>query len=303
MPPAFPRALACVAGRLRCPVCSLPLAPITGMLACSRGHCYDVARAGYVSLMPVGAGRPPIGDAATMVAARARVEQTGHFEPLTAALVETVSALAVDGAIVLDIGAGTGHQLAGVLGALPQALGVALDISRPAARWAARAHQNIAAVRADVWRQIPLGDRTVDLALNVFAPRNGTELGRVVRPSGAVLSVTPTSSHLQELANLHSIRIDPDKTARLGQTLGSCFQLTNIRPITWTLRCSPTEATVVLHMGPAARHLQPDFDRRLAALGESIPVTAAVELRVFRRCGSFPSPRITTTPQSPRDNG
>jgi 23S rRNA (guanine745-N1)-methyltransferase len=146
------------------------------------------------------------------------------------------------------------------------------------------AHTNpIAAVRGDVWRQIPLGDRAVDLALNVFAPRNAPELGRVVRPGGTLLSVTPTSMHLHELATLHSIRIDPDKTARLRRALGPCFQPISVRPITWTLQFTREQAAAVLCMGPAAGHLRPDFDRRLAALGDSILVTAAAQLRMFLR--------------------
>jgi hypothetical protein len=43
-----------------------------------------------------------------------------------------------------------------LLGALPQARGIALDASRDASRRAARRHQRIAAVRTDVWQQIPL---------------------------------------------------------------------------------------------------------------------------------------------------
>ena len=228
--------------------------------------------------------RHAFGDDPGMVAARVNVEQAGHFEPLTAALVETAGGVADAGvSLVLDVGAGTGHHLAEVLGALPQARGVALDASRSAARWAARTHQSLAAVRGDVWRQIPLGDRTVDLALNVFAPRNGPELGRVVRPGGTVLSVTPASTHLHELAALHSMRIDPDKTARLRRALGPWFHPISVRTITWTVRVTREQAAIVLCMGPAARHLRPDFDRRLAAFGESIPVTAATQLRMFRR--------------------
>ena len=282
MPSAVPWSLASVAGWLRCPVCSQPLAPVLGALTCSRGHSYDVAREGYVTLFAAGVGHA-FGDDAGMVAARAKVEQTGQFEPLTAALVENAAAVAAGTSLVLDVGAGTGHHLAGVLAALPQARGVALDASRPAARSAARAHESIASVRADVWRQIPLGDRAVDLALNVFAPRNGAELGRVVRPGGTVLSVTPTSTHLHELATLHSIRIDPDKTARLRRELGPWFKPISVRLITWTLQFTIEQAAAVLRMGPAARHLRPDFDRRLPALGESIRVTAAARLRVFRR--------------------
>jgi len=276
VPSAVPRSLACVAGWLRCPVCSQPLAPAVGALTCSRGHSYDVAREGYVTLFATGVGHA-VGDDAGMVAARANVEQAGQFEPLTAALVETAGAVADAGtSLVVDVGAGTGHHLAGVLGALPTTRGVALDASRSAARSAARAHESIAAVRADVWRQIPL-------ALNVFAPRNGPELGRVVRPGGTVLSVTPTSRHLHELATLHSIRIDPDKTARLRRELGPWFNPISVRLITWTLQFTSEQAAAVLRMGPAARHLRPDFDRRLRALGESILVTAAARLRVFQR--------------------
>jgi 23S rRNA (guanine745-N1)-methyltransferase len=224
------------------------------------------------------------GDDVRMVAARAHVERSGHFGPLTAALSRTAGGLAgADTSLVLDVGAGTGHHLAGVLGSLPQARGVALDPSRPAARCAAGAHESIAAVRADVWRRIPLADGAVDVALNVFAPRNGPELGRVVRPGGAMLSVTPTSTHLHELAPLHSIRVDPDKTARLRRALDPWFEPISVRLITWTLQLSREHAAAVLHMGPAGRHLRPDFDRRLATLGESIRVTGAVQLRAFRR--------------------
>lgn len=283
MSPAVPDPLASVAGRLCCPVCSQPLAPEERTLRCARGHSYDVSREGYVTLFAKGV-RHPVGDDAGMVAARAKVEQAGHFEPLTAALVETADRVAdADTSLALDVGAGTGHHLAGVLAALPQARGVALDASRPAVRWVARAHESMAVVRGDVWRQIPLDDGAVDLALNVFAPRNGPELGRVVRAGGTVLSVTPTSTHLHELASLHSMRIDPDKNARLRRALGPWFQEISVRPITWTLRCTREQAAAILYMGPAARHLRPDFDRRLAQLGESIPVTAAAQLRVFRR--------------------
>jgi 23S rRNA (guanine745-N1)-methyltransferase len=283
VPSVVPRPLACVAGQLRCPVCSQPLTSAARALTCSRSHSYDVSRDGYVTLFETGAGHAS-GDDPKMVAARASIEQAGHFAPLTAALVQAAGGFAdADTSLVLDVGAGTGHHLAGVLGSLPQARGVALDASRPAARWAARAHESIAAVRADVWRQIPLADRVVDLALNVFAPRNGLELARVVRPGGTMLSVTPTSTHLHELAPFHSIRVDPDKTARLRRALDPWFQPISVRPITWTLRLSREQAAAVLGMGPAARHLRLDFHRRLATLGESILVTGVVQLRVFRR--------------------
>jgi len=127
-----------------------------------------------------------------MVAARAAVLEASHLSVLTDALAETAnSVVASEHPLVLDVGAGTGHHLAGVLDAVAGARGVAVDASRPALRRAARAHRRMAAVAADAWRQIPLRDATADLALDVFAPRNAPELRRVVRPGGAVVVVTP----------------------------------------------------------------------------------------------------------------
>jgi 23S rRNA (guanine745-N1)-methyltransferase len=284
LPSAVPPPLARVAERLQCPLCSEPLAPSVGALACARGHRYDIARHGYVTLLAPDV-RPATGDDAGMVASRAAVEAAGHLEPLTASIVDAAGAAASgDESLVLDVGAGTGHHLAAVLRALPKAKGVALDVSRAASRRAARAHDSAAAVRCDVWSQIPLGHSTVDLALGVFAPRNGAELARVVRPGGTVVVVTPTSRHLHELRTLHTISVDPDKVVRLRRQLSPWFELTRVRPINWTLRLTRHQAAAVVRMGPAARHLTPDFDDRVAAMCEPVLVTAAVQLRVFHRC-------------------
>jgi SAM-dependent methyltransferase len=219
-----------------------------------------------------------------MVAARAKVQEAGHFEPLTAALADSAARLGDPApSVILDVGAGTGHHLASILSALPESLGIALDCSLDAARRAARAHERIAAVRSDVWQQIPLADGSVDLALSVFAPRNGAELARVLRPGGALMVVTPAPEHLHELATLHTIRIDPCKLERLHRQLGSVLRASELRRIAWTLKLTRHEAEALLHMAPAARHLTPDVTDRLAALPEPVLVTGAVELRTFRR--------------------
>ena len=55
---AVPASLACVAELLRCPVCLGPLAPTQRSLICARSHTYDVARHGYVTLLPTAASLP-----------------------------------------------------------------------------------------------------------------------------------------------------------------------------------------------------------------------------------------------------
>lgn len=288
MPPVVPAPLAAAADQLLCPVCGGGLAPVPGGLACAHGHHHDLAREGYVALLGGPVGRAA-GDDAEMVAARIEIEAAGHFAPLTEAIVRAVAAPEGDGTqdarpLAIDIGAGTGGHLGAVLerSGRPGG-GVAIDVSRAACRSIARAHPSLAVVRADVWAQIPVATGAADLALNVFAPRNGAELARVVRPGGTLLVATPAAAHLGELRDLHRLSIQPDKPARLREQLGPWFKDETTEAIEWDLSLTAAEATKLLQMGPSARHLRPGALEELARSVEPVRVTAAVEISTFRR--------------------
>jgi SAM-dependent methyltransferase len=216
-----------------------------------------------------------------MVAARAAVLDGGHFGPLTDAIAQI--ATEAEPRVVLDVGAGTGHHLAAVLHSLPHAAGIALDASRAALQRASRSHPRIASVRADVWQHVPLADASVDLALNVFAPRHPDELARVLRADSILIVATPAPQHLRELAALHRVRIAPRKSERLHRQLAPRFVLLGVRQIAWQIQVSRAEATAIVCMGPAAHHLSPAGHRRLASLPEPLTVTAAVDVHTFRR--------------------
>lgn len=222
-----------IVDRLRCPVCGEPLeqAPDLRSLRCPRRHSFDVARQGYVNLLT---GRTPhVGDTAEMVVARADFQAAGHYDlisdALASAATEAVARLDTTegfGAypLVVDAGAGTGRYLGAVLAALPDAVGLALDVSKPALRRAARAHPRAAAALADTWQRLPLADASTAVLLNVFAPRNGPEFHRVLDPAGSLLVVTPDTDHLTELVGaLDLLRVDPDKADRVTGSLGAHF--------------------------------------------------------------------------------
>jgi 23S rRNA (guanine745-N1)-methyltransferase len=291
MPSVIPAALARVAADLRCPVCDRPLAATGRALRCARAHSFDPSRHGFMTLTPP-RRRRAAGDDAAMVVARGAVLDARHFAPLTRTLVAiAVDATTQDAPFVLDVGAGTGHHLAAVLDALPKARGVAFDASRAALRRAARAHQRMAAIGGDVWHHVPVGDATAGLVLNVFAPRNPGEFARVLHPAGTLVVATPARDHLRELAALHQVRIDPRKRQRLYGELTRAFDVTDVRHVVWELRLTRLEAAAVVHMGPAARHLSPTVERQLRALPETLAVTAAVDVHIFRRsCASAGRP-------------
>jgi 23S rRNA (guanine745-N1)-methyltransferase len=162
---------------------------------------------------------------------------------------------------------------------------VALDASRAALRQAARAHPRIGAVRCDVWRALPLADGAADLLLDVFAPRNGAEFARVLRPAGTLLVVTPTAGHLRELVStLGLLRVDADKEERVAAGLASLFRQDGQEVLAQPMELSRTGVAALVGMGPSAWHADPArLDKAIAGLPEPVRVTASVRLARYRR--------------------
>src|ERR1700761_1420392 len=116
------RALAAVAAHVRCPVCASPVVVGDDQVSCGRGHSFNIARQGYVSLTS-GRGGPGTGDSAAMVLARDRFLGGGHYQPIAAAVASLASELDTGGpGLVLDLAGGTGYYLAAVLTALSERL-------------------------------------------------------------------------------------------------------------------------------------------------------------------------------------
>ncbi len=280
--------LAAVAGRLRCPNCGAPLGAVDGTLRCERGHSFDVARQGHVTLRSPRHGVLR-GDTAQMVVARETFLGGGHYAPIAGevalAAEQVGGSRAGEGRLVADVGAGTGHYLAALLSRWSEAWGLALDASAPALRRAARAHPRIAAVACDVWQSLPLQDRAAQVVLNVFAPRNLDEIARVLSPRGLLVVVTPTPEHLQQLVGrLGLLAVATDKQARLHAALPSDLEAVSRRPLEFELELRHPDIEALAAMGPSAHHVSPgDLRARLAGLPPSSTVTASVVVETFRR--------------------
>ncbi len=266
---------------LRCPVCTQEFAQTEAGLRCLTGHPFDRARQGYVNLL--GDARGLQGDDAPMVEARERFLGAGHFGPLAACLADVALSHASKEGLIVEVGAGTGYYVATMLDRLTAHSGLALDLSKYAARRAARAHPRLASVIADVNR-LPLADASVDLILDVFAPRNADEFLRVLRPKGILLLAVPTSRHLGELRDrLGLLGIDPDKEQRLANALSPHFQSLGVTPLEWRMELGPSAVLDLVSMGPTARHVSPETLRaRVAELPETLAVTASVRIEVLK---------------------
>ncbi|MDP9429172.1 MAG: methyltransferase domain-containing protein [Actinomycetota bacterium] len=274
---------------LACPVCADSLAspPDDAGLRCPAGHSFDRARQGHVTLLPPG-HVPPSGDSAAMVADRVAFLAAGHYAGVTRVLADAVAA-GDDGppGTLLDLGGGTGQHLAAVLDRLPGAVGVVLDSSRYATRRAAGAHPRALAVVGDTWARLPVRDAAVDRVLVVFAPRNGPETARVLRPGGRLVVVTPGADHLAELVGpLGLLQVDPDKARRLAATLQPHLRPAAAAGHRERLVLDRAAVTTLVGMGPHARHLSPQgLAAAVARLPEPTPVTVSVDVTTWTRSG------------------
>jgi 23S rRNA (guanine745-N1)-methyltransferase len=266
---------------LICPVCGLDLRENGGSLVCSNGHTSNIARQGYVSLLGRYSGTHTA-DTAEMVAARERVLAAGHFDPVAEAIREEVAAPGVEeteGAIV-DLGTGTGHYLAAALDAAPGRVGIGVDNSKYAARKAARSHERAGAIVADIWDEIPVRTEGAAIVINVFAPRNGREIERILSAGGRLVVVTPGPDHLRELIGpFGMVGVDPDKEQRLERSLAALAADLRERPVEWTMELDRGQVRDVVGMGPSAGRAEPaEFDAQIAALAETTRVTGSVRI-------------------------
>lgn len=268
--------LADVVDLLRCPLCGGGLALGDGVLRCEAGHSFDVARQGYVNLVP-GAG-----DSTEMVEAREAFLDAGHFRTLTAAIANEAAGIDAPGAMV-DLGAGTGHHLAPLLDALPDRVGLALDASTAALRRAGRSHPRVAAIGADAWKPLPVRDGVAAVVLSVFAPRNAAEMARILSPGGALVAVTPTTRHLYELVGpLGLLSVPDDKEDRLDAQLEGHFTLAERRAVEHSMFLTREEAAQLVRMGPSAWHVDEQaVQERLSSLPDPLTVTASATVSRF----------------------
>jgi 23S rRNA (guanine745-N1)-methyltransferase len=238
---------------LACPHCGAALDRDGRTLRCPAGHSFDIARQGHVTLLK-GDARPDAGDTPAMIDARERFLSAGHYAPIEQAVAQAAAAALAHGppGPVIDIGAGTGRYLTKVLDRTPGREGIALDVSPAAAKRAAKRHT---AVVCDIWDHIPIQTGAAALALNVFAPRNGPEMRRILNNEGTLIVVTPTERHLQELiAPLGLVTVDERKAERVEETLGPYFNSAGSKQIEFAMELGKEDIAQLVAMGPSARH-------------------------------------------------
>jgi 23S rRNA (guanine745-N1)-methyltransferase len=189
-----------------CPVCgeSLQLQQTRKSYTCSKQHSFDLAKEGYLNLLPVQYkhSKEP-GDNKYMMTARREFLEAGFYEPMAKAVAMMIVANLPKGQDLrlLDLGCGEGYysrKIAHDCNHSDQIAFHGIDIAKFAIAAAAKKQPNARFVVASS-RRLPYPDQYFDLVLRVFAPSDNEELKRVLKPYGHLLTVTPGPRHLWQL--------------------------------------------------------------------------------------------------------
>lgn len=218
------------ATNLACPLDGTPLHGDRS-LQCSNGHGFDVARQGYVHLLPVQnkKSKEP-GDSREMVDARTRFLDGGFYLPIS----ERLNALALqhlpasEDLCVMDAGCGEGYYLDRFGAALQPRAGTAsligIDISKPAVVAAARRNREITWLVASNSNP-PLLPQSLDMIFCMFGFPVYDAFKKVLKPDGRIVLVEAGPDHLLELRQIiyPEVRKSPppalDKAGQAGFTL------------------------------------------------------------------------------------
>ena len=240
-----------------CPLCHAPLSRSDNHYSCPQRHQFDLAKEGYVNLLPVQfkRSRDP-GDSAEMMQARRAFLDAGHYQPLRDAIAERLRHYAPTD--LLDIGCGEGYYTHAFAAIASRSWG--LDVSKPAIRAAAKRYPQVNFCVASSQR-LPFSDASFDAVVRIYAPCNAEELARVVRPGGWVITATPGPRHLLELKGLiyDEVRLHAPHTEQLDG-----FVLQQSIALGYQMQLQGSEAVALLQMTPFAWRAKPEVWETLA---------------------------------------
>lgn len=269
---------------LACPHCGTHLLPDASSLFCESGHSFDLARQGYVNLLASG-GRVDTADSPEMVAARERFLASGVYEDIAEAarIAAAPHADRTTDGVFVDVGAGTGWLLSRVLDACPERSGIAIDVSKYAARRAAQAHVRLVSVVANAWERLPLQPDSAAVLISFFAPRNPAEFRRVLAQNGIAIVISPGPDHLSGLVGpLSLLSVDEHKAQRLERSFGEHFDLASLATVNTQVALSREQCRDAVLMGPSSHHADPaGLEEALCGLSDPVVATISVELRTF----------------------
>ena len=260
---------------LICPICQLPLFCEGRSLRCGRNHSFDVARQGYVNLLPVQQKRSlHPGDTREQVLSRREFLESGAYGPI----VEAVKAAAEGHAgPILDVGCGEGWYAVQVADHLGAEL-TGLDISKEAVRCAAakyKGHRWICGTAA----HLPIPDDSVGVLMSMFALTMPLEFSRVLKKDGIFIQVLAAQDHLMGLKSI----IYPEILLKEKDSVPTLegFELVSSTPVRFEFTVEGPQIANLLSMTPHFWRISAEGAKRLKET-QTLTDTASCVVNVYK---------------------
>lgn len=270
----------------RCPKCEKEMKwNEENSLVCSDGHCFDLAKKGYIYLM---LRKVETHYNNKLFESRRALCQTGFYEPLTQELVGLINKYLNDEIAqlaIIDAGCGEGSNLARIIedisaNTLKEPVGMGIDIAKDGISIAARNYPGIIWAVANL-ADLPLADHSFDVLLNVFTPFNQQEFKRILKQDGIILKVIPEEGYLGELRDIFYKNSDletysnQDVVANFKQH----FAILETKRVTYQFKLEGEQLSHLVNMTPLAWGAAPENIRKVTDMGE-INITVDVVILV-----------------------
>lgn len=266
---------------LRCPIDGNTLTRNDNSWCCEVGHSFDIAREGYVHLLPVQNKRSKNpGDSKEMVAARRRFLSAGHYAPIAQTLAQMLAVHNQGSLSCLDAGCGEGYYLRELQNMVMDLSILGLDISKWAVQAAAKLDKlSTWVVGSNV--NLPVISATIDFVFCLFGFPMYTEFARVLKPGGLLVQIDTGEQHLRELREIIYPSLKP--TREKSPPLGGIFSLIEERALRFEINLESAEAIAdLLMMTPHLYRANQEGKKKAAAL-HNISLSIDVDIKCFQR--------------------
>ncbi len=294
-----------------CPLCQSPLQPAIDTWRCDgslhlkqTAHPFDVARQGYVNLLPVQQKKSKApGDSQASIEARKRFLNAGHYQPLQALICQKMVELLAKKELPseqtgkpvnwLDIGCGEGYYTQAMAQTGMDTL-IAADISKPAIVELAKASKAI----SSLWNQqdkndgietaviyplvtsaahLPLRAQNINGISSIFSPILPAAFNEVLSDEGYLIIAKPDIRHLATMREALFDDVREHDSDKFLQELAPYFTLLNTYNVSTELKLSADDLADLLTMTPYAYRAH--SEKRQALLASVATETFATEAK------------------------